>query len=578
MKLKWTADRERDNLIALLIVAILIGMVTGSLAVAFRYLLIITTDLFWPDAFAMLDIGKSYPWYLILIIPAAGGLIVGPLMTRFCPETRGAGVPEVIEAVVNRGGTIHYRTALFKTLFTSLSIGCGASVGREGPVVHIGSAVGSALAQVIGLNSEWKRVFLACGAAAGIAATFNAPMAGMLFAAEIILVDFQVSYLSHIAISAVTATVISHHFLGTLPAFQVPAFTLASYLELPLYAALGFCAGWVSIIFIRSISTSEQLFSRFRIPLSWRPALAGLGLGALAIQWPHILGVGYESINLALTGHITLSLLLIVLVLKLLATAASVGAGFSGGIFAPSLVLGSLLGAIFGTCVTIFFPAFTQASAAYSLIGMGAVVAGTTLAPITAIFTIFELTYNFEIILPLMTCCITSMMTVQKYYGYSIYETKLLSRGVKMVRGHDVNLLRSLHVGDFMSTAYETIRPDTRLGQILEIAETTDYPHFPVINDQQQLLGILSMSDLRSFIAEIGELSELVVASEIMTSRVIIVRPTDNFETAFEIFEGKQISTLPVVTEKGQKLIGILKKSDLLLIYNRKVLKTGGPF
>ena len=575
MKLKWTADRERENLIALLIVAIAIGMITGTLAVAFRYLLIITTDIFWPDAFAMLSISASYPWYLILIIPPIGGLIVGPMMTRFCPETRGAGVPEVIEAVVNKGGTIPYRTALFKTLFTSLSIGCGASVGREGPVVHIGSAVGSALAQAIGLNSEWKRVFLACGAAAGIAATFNAPMAGMLFAAEIILVDFQVSYLSHIAISAVTATVISHHFLGNLPAFAVPAFTLASYFELPLYGLLGFCAGGISIIFIRSISATEQTFNRFSIPPSWRPALAGILLGALAIQWPHILGVGYESINLALTGQISLSLLLIVLALKLIATAASVGSGFSGGIFAPSSVLGALLGAIFGMVITMFFPDYAQASAAYSLIGMGAVVAGTTLAPITAIFTIFELTYNFEIILPLMTCCIISMMTVQKYYGYSIYETKLLSRGVKMVRGHDVNLLRSLQVGEFMTTDFETIRPNTRLGDILKLAEKAAYPHFPVINEQQQLLGILSMSDLRSFIAEVGELSDLVVASEIMTSRVIILRPTDNFETAFEIFEGKQISTLPVVSEQGQKLIGILKKSDLLLTYNYKVLKSG---
>ena len=560
---------------ALLIVAIVIGLFTGTLAVAFRYLLILTTDLFWPDAFAMLNVAAVYPWYLILLIPVIGGAIVGPLMSRFCPETRGAGVPEVIEAVVNRGGTIHYRTALFKTLFTSLSIGCGASVGREGPVVHIGSAVGSALAQVIGLNSEWKRVFLACGAAAGIAATFNAPMAGMLFAAEIILVDFQVRYLSHIAISAVTATVISHHFLGNLPAFTVPAFSLASYFELPLYALLGFCAGGVSILFIRSISNIERLFNRYSVPLSWRPALAGVLLGSLAIYWPHILGVGYESINLALTNQISLTLLFIILAFKLLATAASVGAGFSGGIFAPSLVLGSLLGAIFGSVITIFFPAYSEASAAYSLIGMGAVVAGTTLAPITAIFTIFELTYNFEIILPLMTCCIISMMTVQKYYGYSIYETKLLSRGIKMVRGHDVNLLRALQIGDYMTTDFETIRPNTTLGDILELAEKSSYPHFPVINDQQQLLGILSMSDLRSFIAEAAELKDLVVASEIMTDRVIVLRPTDNFETAFEIFEGKQISTLPVVSEQGQKLIGILKKSDLLLTYNQQVLHGG---
>jgi CIC family chloride channel protein len=283
--------------------------------------------------------------------------------------------------------------------------------------------------------------------------------------------------------------------------------------------------------------------------------------------------VGYESINLTLTSQMTLGLMALVLGLKLLATASCVGAGFSGGIFAPSLVLGALLGGTFGVIAATIFPGQVDTSAAYSLIGMGAVVAGTTLAPITAIFTIFELTYNFDIILPLMTCCITSLVTVQKLYGYSIYETKLLRKGIRMVRGNDVNLLRSLQVGDYMDTQFEAIGHDMRLGEVLLKAENSSYPHFPVLDNQDKLVGILSMSDLRGFLAEVGELSELIVVSEIMTHRVSIVRPTDNFETAFEIFEGKQISTLPVVRETDQKLLGILKKSDLLLTYNQKILK-----
>jgi CIC family chloride channel protein len=570
--MKWKILPDRENLIALLVVAVVIGMSTGALAVAFRYLLLLTTDLFWPDAHHLLHVNAQYPWYLILLIPIIGGLVVGPLVTRFSPEARGAGVPEVIEAVVNREGTIHYRTAIFKTLFTTLSISCGASVGREGPVVHIGSSIGSSVAQLIKLPAEWRRVFLACGAAAGIAATFNAPMAGMLFAAEIILVDFQVRYLSHIAISAVTATVVSHHFLGTLPAFDVPAYELVSYLELPLYAFLGFLAGLLSILFIRSISKVEDLFNLSKVPLSYRPAVAGVLIGLIAIGWPHVLGVGYESINLALTANMTIVAMVLVLILKLIATASCAGAGFPGGIFAPSLVLGALLGGLFGSLFGLIFSDSIGSSAGYSLIGMGAVVAGTTLAPITAIFTIFELTYNFDIILPLMTCCISSLVTVQKFYGYSIYETRLLRRGIRMVRGHDINVLRSLHVGDFMETDFETIRQDARLGQILQIAEQSPYPHFPVLSHDGMLVGMLSMSDLKSFIGDIGELSELVIASEIMTSRVVIVRPTDNFETAFDIFEGKQISTLPVVANNG-KLLGILKKNKLLLTYNQKILK-----
>ena len=572
MKFSWKLHSSRENLVLLLIVAILIGLLTGALAVAFRYLLLIVTGLFWPDPYAMLEVNQQYPWYLIVLVPTLGGLLIGPLISRFSPEARGAGVPEVIEAVVNREGTIHHRTALFKTLFTALSIGCGASVGREGPVVHIGSSVGSSMAQLIKLPAEWKRVFLACGAAAGIAATFNAPMAGMLFAAEIILVDFHVSYLSHIAISAVTATVISHHFLGSLPTFQIPLFEMASYAELALYALLGFLAGLLSIFFIRSVSAIEDLFDYAKIPFHFRPAIAGLLIGLMAISWPHVLGVGYETINLTLTSQMGLILMLVVLLLKILATAGSVGAGFSGGIFAPSLVLGALLGGTFGAALGLIFPETVSASANYSLIGMGAVVAGTTLAPITAIFTIFELTYNFDIILPLMTCCISSLVTVNKFYGYSIYDTKLLRKGIRMVRGRDVNLLRAMQVKHYMDTDFETIRQDMRLGDILKKAEQSTYPHFPVLDDQDALVGMLSMSDLKSFLAEIGDLSELVVASEIMTKRIVIVRPYDHFETAFEIFEGKQISTLPVISDGG-KLLGILKKKDLLLAYNQKVLK-----
>jgi CIC family chloride channel protein len=574
VKLDWQLNPNRENLISLLVIAILIGLITGTLSVGFRYLILVTTGLFWQDPLALLEVSQRFPWYLIILIPVIGGLIVGPIVTFLAPETRGAGVPEVIEAVATREGEIRHRTTFYKLISSALSIGCGASVGREGPVVHIGSSVGSSLAQLIGLPSEWRRVFLACGAAAGIAATFNAPMAGMLFAAEIILVDFQVSYLSHIAISAVTATVISHHFLGSLPTFIIPSYQLVSYWEIPLYALLGVIAGLLSVAFIHSVSLVEDIFAKVRTPLYLRPAIAGLMVGAIAVGWPHVLGVGYESINRALTSQLAAGMLLMVVFLKLVATACSVGAGFSGGIFAPSLVLGALLGGFFGQLTGGQFPGMVASDSAYSLVGMGAVVAGTTLAPITAIFTIFELTYNFEIILPLMTCCISSLVTVQKLYGYSIYETKLLRKGIRMLRGRDVNLLRSMRVDHYMETHFEFVRHNLRLGELLKIAEKSHYPHFPVLNDQEKLVGMLSMRDLKSFLAEVGDLCLLVVASDIMTKNVITLKPTDNFETAFEVFEGKHISTLPIVNPKDPgRIIGILKKSDLMLAYNQKILK-----
>lgn len=564
----------RENLLALLLTAILIGISTGCLAVGFRYLLQLATQLCWGDSHDIIGAATALPWYTVVGLPLLGGLLIAPIIAFWAPETRGAGVPEVIEAVVAREGSIKHRTTFFKLVSTIISIGFGASVGREGPVVHIGASVGSSIAQVLRLAPEWRRVFLACGAAAGIAATFNAPMAGMLFAAEIILVDFQISYLSHIAISSVTATVISHHFLGSLPAFEVPRFQLLSYWEIPLYCLLGILAGFLAIGFIRSVDLVENNFDRTRMPVWLRPAIGGCGVGLIALAYPQVLGVGYQSVNLVLTAQAAAGLMAVLIVGKLVATALSTGAGFSGGIFAPSLVMGGLLGGLFGQGLQLLFPDLVGTPAAFALVGMGAMVAGSTLAPITAIFTIFELTYNFEIILPLMTSCVASLVIVQKFFGHSIYETKLRKRGIKIVRGRDINLLRSMRVAEYMDRNFDAVHENTRLGELIELAQESSYPHFPVLNSKEELVGIISLRDLKEVLTEMGELCELVVASEIMTREVFSLIPDDNLETAFEVFEGKQISTLPVVaSHDGGKLLGILKKSELLLAYNQKVLK-----
>jgi len=398
----------------------------------------------------------------------------------------------------------------------------------------------------------------------------------MLFAAEIILVDFQVSYLSHIAVSAITATVISFHFLGTLPAFIVPHYTLVSYLEIPGYILLGVAAGFASIFFIRTVSFVEDLFGRIKAPVFIRPAVGGFFVGLIALFLPHVLGVGYESVNLVLTAKTAALTMAAVLVFKLIATSLSVGSGFSGGIFAPSLVMGSILGGMFGSIVHGIFPSFTATYPAYGLVGMGAVVAGTTLAPITAILTIFELTYDFEIILPLMTSCISSLLVVNQYYGHSFYETKLLRRGVRVVRGRDINILRGMRVGDYMERDFESVREDTPLGGLIAKMEKSHYPHFPVLDSKDNLVGIISLTDLKPILADMKELCELLVTAEIMTRNVYTITPEDNFEKAFDVFEKKQISTLPVVSRRNRKkIIGILKKSTLIEAYNQRVLKSG---
>ncbi|MBN2644002.1 MAG: chloride channel protein [Desulfuromonadaceae bacterium] len=565
-----------QRMVLLLLVAALIGLSTGALAVAFRFLLLKGTALVWGESYDLIAAVHRLPWYAVVVIPVAGGLLLGPFVSRWAPETRGAGVPEVIEAVVVREGNIRHRTTLCKMFATVLSLSCGASVGREGPVVHMGASVGSSLAQWLKLSAEWKRVFLACGAAAGIAATFNAPMAGMLFAAEIILVDFQVNYLSQIAVSAVTATMVSHHFLGSLPAFVVPLFRLQSYWEIPAYFVLGLLAGVLAIGFIRTISWVEDGFQRLGVAPIWRPAVGGVLVGLIALQFPQVLSVGYPTMNQVLTDQLLPLAMLLILLAKWLATALSVGAGFSGGIFAPSLVLGGLLGGLCGAVLELVFPGATAPASLYALVGMAAMVSGTTLAPITAIFTIFELTYNFEIILPLMTSCIASLLVVQGGYGLSIYETRLVRKGVKIVRGRDINLLRSLRVADYMEHSFEQVHEGMPLGKLVDLAQESAYPHFVVVNRENRMVGMLSMSDLRVCLNEMGELGALVLASEIMTRQVITITPEQNLESAFELFEGRHISTLPVVSADDRgRVLGILKKSGLIQAYNQNVLKVG---
>lgn len=557
----------------LLLVAVAIGLAGGALAVAFRYILLAITSVTWPETQDLaVRVDQLAPW-VVVAIPALGGLLIGPIISFWAPETRGAGVPEVIHALVAREGHIHHRTTFFKLLCTSISIGCGASVGREGPMVHMGASLGSSVSQLLRLSPEWRRVFLASGAAAGIAATFNAPMAGMLFAAEIILIDFQVSYLSHIAVASVTGTVVSHHFLGHLPRLAQPHFALVSYWEIPLYFLMGLAIGLVAVLFIRSHMWFERFWQKAPVPTWLQPACGGVLVGLLALLVPEVLGVGYGAVNKVMAQHIGIGFLLLLLLGKLLATSCSIGSGFSGGIFAPSLVMGAVSGALFGSIAHTLWPAVTASSSAYALVGMGAMVSGATLAPITALFTIFELTYNFALILPLMTGCIASLLVVQLLCGYSIYEMRLLQKGLQLHRGHDLNLLRSMSVAQVMDRQVVSVPPTETLKQLQQRMETSPYPHYPVIDDNGHLLGMISLRDMQPVLAHGHEIEDLVVAAELMTQDVLTLTPSQNLEEAFHLFEDYQVSALPVVAHGNpRRMVGLLKRSSVLQAYHDKVL------
>ena len=557
-----------------LVIAVAIGVLAGLGAVAFRMLINLEIDLFWPAGDTFVERYTNAHWAWRLTAPMLAGLIISPLIFRTAPEVRGPGVAEVIKALSLKDGIIRRRVTALKSLATATFIAAGCSVGREGPIVHIGASIGSSVTQLLRLGPDKRKLAIACGAAAGIAATFQAPMTGTMFAVEILLFDLEIASLSNIVIASVTGTVVANAFGADQAIFQIPFFTLSHPGELLLYVILGLITGLFSLLFMAYIFTLPKLFNKLRIPEWLAPAAAGLAVGGIGLFRPEALGIGYETINEVLGGQSFLGVVALILVAKILATGLCVGSGMSGGVFAPSLFIGAMLGCLFGHVATLFWPEMPLSPAHYALIGMGAFVAGTTLAPITAILTIFELTYNYQVVLPLMAACIPSLVVVRLLHDFSIYETKLLTQGIRIVRGHDANRLRSLSVKNTMCEEYEFLRASTPFHELVKMVLHSPFPHFMVLDENDFLVGVLSLRDVRSRLADPDYKGDDEVAADIMTKDVITVSEDQNLENAFQLFSQGNFSFLPVLNRNdSRRVVGYLKKDDLLNAYEQHILR-----
>jgi CIC family chloride channel protein len=519
-----------------------------------------------------------------VLIPALGGLVVGPLIYFFAREAKGHGVPEVMEAVALRGGVIRRRVSGLKTLVSAISIGSGGSVGREGPIVQIGSAAASGIGQLLRVPPRQLRTMVGCGAAAGIAATFNAPIAGALFAVEIVIGDFAVSQFSPIVISSVVATVVSRFFLGNHPAFRVPEYDLVSPFELGAYMLVGVAAGLVALAFIRAMAASEDIFERMPIPAYLKAGLGGLCVGLIGMSLPEVFGVGYDTISQALsvgydtisralTGQIPVLLLGVLLVAKLAATAITLGSGGSGGIFAPSLFLGAATGGFLGALIHQLFPDATAASGAYALVTMGAVVAAATHAPITAIIMIFEMTQTIEIIPPLMAACVISTLVTTFLSRDSIYTQKLRRRGVDLTQDQDPNILKGLYIRDIIDRKPEVVPASASFASVMDLIVQSDHSEFFVENDRGEFIGAIYLRQVRRLLNEQEELRAIVVASDMVEERVS-VSEDDNLDTAMRIFSRGMASEIAVVDpENPRRLVGSVHEQDVISSYNQEALR-----
>ncbi|NOQ97189.1 MAG: CBS domain-containing protein [Calditrichae bacterium] len=558
----------------MILVAIVIGFGGGLGAVGIQYLIKLFQELFWGDWNLDLEYLNSVPVYVKVLAPTIGGFFVGLIVFLVAKEAKGHGVPEVMEAIALRNGLIRARVVFAKLLASAICIGSGGSTGREGPVIQIGASVGSTIGQFLRVNPERMKIFVGCGAAAGIAAVFNAPVAGALFSLEIILGDFGVAQFGPIVIASVVATVVSRWFLGNNPAFEVPEYNLVSPVELIPYAILGIIAGLVALMFIKTLYSIEDYFEKLKLHDIIKTMLGGLMIGIMGIFVPHIYGVGYNSMDLALLGELPWMLMLGLIFFKIFATSLSLGSGGSGGIFAPSLFLGTMTGGFFGALVHKVIPDHSATSGAYSLVGMGAVVAGATHAPITAILIIFEMTGDYAIILPLMISAIIATVLTTKLKKESIYTLKLIRRGVDLFRGREVNILKALTVAHIMNKKPVIIRPDLNFTELLELVVSQPNTHFFVVNQENELVGAVSWQDVRSVLLDQDYITDWLIAMDLVNPNITWVEASYDLGSVMKLFGLYDIEEIPVVDSVDKKhIIGSVEQKDIINIYNKELVK-----
>jgi CIC family chloride channel protein len=560
----------RNGSVQLVLLALIVGAGAGLGAVVFRSLISWGTRLFTGTSDYSATTGHpAHPWLpwlgsaFIVLAPAIGGLLYGPLIDRFAREARGHGVPEVMYAVSQRGGRIPGKVAVVKALASAVTIGSGGSVGREGPIVQIGSALGSTLGRWARMPESRLRTLVACGAAGGIAATFNAPIAGVFFALELLLGDFAASSFGAVVLAAVTAAVVGRSVLGDEPFLKLAAFSVSSPWEYLLYALLGVAAAIVGVLFTKVLYGTEDFADRvWRGPEWLRPGVGGLALGVLLLALPQLYGVGYPVLEGGITGRYVIGFLLLLLVGKIVATSITIAIGGSGGVFAPSLFLGAMLGSAFGQVAQHLAPGLGINPGAYALVAMGAVFAGATRAPITAVIILFELTGEYSIILPLMLAVVTAAGISRKLSADTIYTAKLRRRGVDPANRPNTDALAGITVRRVMTPPPASLTTDLTAEAAARRLLATGRRALPVASNHGEFVGILTST------AVAGALAGDADAEDVTVSRLVempaVVDPEMSIEDTLDAMLGDDaIAGLPVVDSNGA-LVGWLRQDAVL--------------
>ena len=565
----------------LLILSVGIGAGTGLAAVIFIKLIGFIQHLGYQ---VLPDLLPSLGNFVYLIVPIIGGLLVGPLIL-FAKEAKGHGVPEVMQALILRGGRIRARVAGAKILASALCIGTGGSAGREGPIVQVGSALGSSIGQVLRLSDDRIRNLVGCGAAAGIAATFNAPIAGVVFAIEVLMCNLQVRSFGNVVIAAVSSSIVSRFFLGSQPAFAIPIHSLVSPVSLIFYLVLGLLSALVGIMFIRMLNRAEIVFDNWDFPQLFKPAVGAALLGVTGMLFmylpgsegifmPYMYGSGFHFIEKVLLEDASFWILLLLIFLKPLATSFTLGSGNSGGVFAPSLFIGAMLGGCFGLVLEHYFPEVAGGAGAYALVGMAALFGATARAPLTAMLIVFEMSNDYLMILPLMVAGVAATYFAQWLHPESIYTLKLAKRGIRFFEGRDMDIMQGVKVEEVMRTRVVTIDKDKPIAELMALFQETHLIGFPVVTQGKKLWGIITLQDVhRAQSTDTFDPRNMKVA-DLAIEGPIAVFPDEPIWVAIQKMSPRDLARLPVISRDGSmRLVGSISRSDILRAYDVGIVR-----
>jgi CIC family chloride channel protein len=559
-----------------------VGVLCGAGAVVFTESIHLITDFFFHKPAAWLGLSSLHSdlnWTTAAILvaaPAIGGAFVGALSQIFEGGKKGEGIPNVIDAVASKGGAIKRSVAALKTVQSALSIGAGGAGGKEGPIVQIGASIGSTFGQALNLSSDRLRILVGCGAAAGLSAAFNAPLGGALFAMEIILRTFNARSFSPIIIASVFGTWVARYWLGEEPAFAIPHYSLRSSYELIFYVGLGVASAVVAVYFVKSFLKIDELFDRLDSVPAWvRPALGGLLVGVVGLYLPGVYGWSHKSIDHSLYNQAPFYMLALYLVVKPLATGFTIGSGGSGGTFAPALFSGAMLGGLFGQAVNHFFPEIGAPPGAYALVGMGAVVAGVTHASLTALIMVFEMTGNYEIILPLMMTIIISSILSRAVLGGSLYTLKFDKEGNGLdIYGRKTSILRNIPVSELIEPYddFASLTDDYRA--VVDKLHDSRFNEILVKNGEG-VVGRITFAHIKTIALdeEARSILPFLVAEDLLVPDVPEAPPGSNAEDALTQMEERDVEFLSVFAGDGsRRFLGVVAKQRALNVYQSELL------